>query len=94
LRPGRRAPRDFAGLFEKLERDGLQCVWEPRGGWPDAEVTALGRRLGLIHAVDPFQRPSVWGEPAYYRLHARGGVRSSCSDADLAELKARSPAWR
>lgn len=81
--------RNLTAFFETVERDGLQFVWEPRGGWPDAEVKALCRRLGLVHGVDPFQRPSVGGEPAYYRLHGQGGARYRYSDADLAELNTR-----
>jgi uncharacterized protein YecE (DUF72 family) len=48
-----------------------------------------GLRLDLTHAVDPFQRASVWGEPAYYRLYGRGGARYRYSDADLADLRVR-----
>jgi uncharacterized protein YecE (DUF72 family) len=51
--------------------------------------SALCQQLGPIHAVDPFQRPSIWGEPAYYRLHGDGSVRSSYSEADVAELERR-----
>jgi uncharacterized protein YecE (DUF72 family) len=81
--------RHLARFFETIERGGLGFVWEPRGDWPDAEIAALCRRLDLIHAVDPFHRASVWGEPAYYRLHGRGGVRYAYSDEDLGELLRR-----
>jgi hypothetical protein len=32
---------------------------EPRGPWPDDLVLALCRQLDLVHAVDPFVRPSL-----------------------------------
>lgn len=81
--------RNLTRFFEGIRRDGLQLAWEPRGAWPDAEVKALCRRLDLIHCVDPFERPSLWGEPAYYRLHGKGGAHYRYSDADLAELRTR-----
>jgi uncharacterized protein YecE (DUF72 family) len=88
--------RHLTRFFETIDRGGLRLAWEPRGDWPPAQVRALCRRLDLIHAVDPFQRASVWGEPAYYRLHGRGGPHYRYSDADLADLRVRvgpGPAW-
>lgn len=46
----------------------------------------IRRQLDLIHCVDPFQRRSVWGEPAYFRLRGRGGYHCRYSDAELEEL--------
>jgi uncharacterized protein YecE (DUF72 family) len=46
------------------------------------------RQLDLIHCVDPFQRRSVWGEPAYFHLHGKGGYHYRYSDAELGELLA------
>jgi len=79
--------RNLATFFEEAERGGLAFAWEPRGDWSDAEVSALCRRLGLIHCVDPFQRLPVWGEPAYFRLHGRGGYRYKYSEAELRRLR-------
>ena len=36
--------------------------------------------------MDPFQRRSVWGEPAYFRLHGKGGYHYRYSHAELEEL--------
>lgn len=33
--------------------------------------------------MDPFQRRPVWGEPAYFRLHGKGGYHYRHSDAEL-----------
>lgn len=84
-------PRNRANLerfFGKIERGGLAFAWEPRGEWDDAEIRVICRALDLIHCVDPFQRPSVAGEPAYFRLHGRGGYHYRYSDAELEELLA------
>jgi uncharacterized protein YecE (DUF72 family) len=47
----------------------------------------LCQELNLVHCVDPFQRSSVHGSPAYFRLHGRGGYRSRYTDDDLRQLK-------
>lgn len=76
-------------FFETVPRDGRRLGWEPRGGgWDDDRVRALCRALDLLHVVDPFQRPAVWGEPRYFRLHGRGGFRYRYSDAELDALGA------
>jgi uncharacterized protein YecE (DUF72 family) len=77
---------NLAGFFERVERSGLGFVWEPRGAWTDDTIGELCRRLDLIHGVDPFERRSTWGEPAYFRLHGRGGYRVPYGDDDLRDL--------
>ena len=79
---------NLTGFFEKAERDDLAFAWEPRGEWSDAEVETLCKRLDLIHCVDPFQRRPVWKEPAYFRLHGKGGYHYKYSEAELKELRA------
>jgi uncharacterized protein YecE (DUF72 family) len=78
---------NLTGFFGAVERDGLAFAWEPRGDWSDADVKALCRRFRLIHCVDPFQRTPAWGEPAYFRLHGKGGYHYKYSDAELQELR-------
>ncbi|MBI4609645.1 MAG: DUF72 domain-containing protein [Candidatus Rokubacteria bacterium] len=85
--------RDLTRFFEKVERDGLAFAWEPRGQWPDAEVQTLCRRAHLIHCVDPLLRRPVWGEPAYFRLHGKGGYHYQYSEAELGELRALARAF-
>lgn len=61
------AMRDF---FLHVDRpSGVRFLWEPRGEWPDDMVLALCRELRLIHAVDPFIRPTLTPEVIYWRLH-------------------------
>lgn len=74
-------------FFGQVDRDGLIFAWEPRGPWPDELVEALCRELDLVHCVDPFQRPSTYGVPAYFRLHGRTGYRYRYTDEDLLQLK-------
>jgi uncharacterized protein YecE (DUF72 family) len=77
---------NIEAFFKSIERGGLQLCWEPRGVWDDARVKEICKRLDLIHCVDPFERRSVWGEPAYFRLHGRGGYRYQYTEWDLIEL--------
>ncbi|HEX6178562.1 MAG TPA: DUF72 domain-containing protein, partial [Thermoanaerobaculia bacterium] len=49
--------RKFFATIEKPR--GVRFLWEPRGPWPDDIVLQLCHDLGLVHAVDPFVRPSV-----------------------------------
>jgi len=78
--------RNLEAFFGEIDRGGLALAWEPRGAWEDAAIGRLCRELGLIHCVDPFQRPPAWGSPAYFRLHGRDGYHYRYTDAELAEL--------
>ncbi len=73
-------------FFHLIERDGLLFTWEPRGEWSDDLAREICQELDLIHCVDPFQRPPVYGEVAYFRLHGIGGYRYRYTDEDLLRL--------
>jgi uncharacterized protein YecE (DUF72 family) len=76
-------------FFATIERPaGVTLLWEPRGPWPDELVASLCRDLGLIHAVDPFVRPSLTPELTYWRLHGIGSHYASYTDAQLAQMHA------
>jgi uncharacterized protein YecE (DUF72 family) len=64
----------------------LTFVWEPRGEWKHEEVRDLCAELGLVHGVDPFQRPPATAGLGYFRLHGRTGYRYRYTDEDLAHL--------
>ena len=88
-----RATEENAGamrrFFDTIERpDGVRLLWEPRGPWPDDLVATLCRELGLVHAVDPFIRPSVTPQILYWRLHGNGTHYATYTDAELAQLHA------
>lgn len=77
------------GFFSKIDRPaGVRMLWEPRGPWADELVVALCRELDLVHAVDPFVRPSLTPELTYWRLHGNGNHYASYTDAELAQLRA------
>jgi uncharacterized protein YecE (DUF72 family) len=83
------AMRDF---FTKIQRpNGVRLMWEPRGPWPDDLVLALCRELGLIHAVDPFVRPSLTPELIYWRLHGNKSAYARYTDDELRQLYAWLP---
>ena len=67
--------------------DGLTLLWEPRGPWGEELVQDLCRELDLVHAADPFVRPSVTPGPAYYRLHGISGSSHVYSDDELQALR-------
>jgi len=79
---------NMRAFFGQAERKQLLFAWEPRGEWPNSLVKELCQELNLIHCVDPFIGVSVYGAPAYYRMH--GGVDYSYQfkDADLVQLAA------
>lgn len=78
------AMRDFFGRIER-PRD-VRFMWEPRGPWPDDVVAALCRDLGLIHAVDPFVRPSLTPELLYWRLHGNKSHYARYTDDELLQI--------
>ena len=74
-------------FFREIERPlGVTLMWEPRGRWPDDVVAGLCRELSLIHAVDPFIRPSLTPELTYWRLHGNKSHYASYTDEELAQL--------
>jgi uncharacterized protein YecE (DUF72 family) len=73
-------------FFAEIERPA-RFLWEPRGKWPDDVIESLCRELDLIHAVDPFDRPSLTPELLYWRLHGIGSHYTSYTDDQLAQLR-------
>jgi len=62
--------RDLYGFFQRIDREGMLCVWEPRGqSWKPETVKRICSDLGLIHGTDPLYAPAVFGGIHYYRLH-------------------------
>ena len=80
-------------FFTAIDRPaGVRLLWEPRGPWPDDLVQSLCRELGLLHAVDPFLRPSLTPELLYWRLHGNRSHYANYNDEELSQLIAWLPA--
>jgi uncharacterized protein YecE (DUF72 family) len=80
---------NMRNFFAAIERPkNVRFLWEPRGAWPDDVVLSLCRDLGLVHAVDPFIRPSLTPELTYWRLHGNGSAYATYTDAELNQLRA------
>ena len=74
-------------FFTKIERpQNVTLLWEPRGAWPDDLVLDLCGQLGLIHAVDPFVRPSLTPELIYWRLHGNKSHYANYDDDALRQI--------
>ncbi len=73
-------------FFSSINREKLTLLWEPRGDWPDELVSTLCRELELVHAVDPFVRPTLSQQLTYYRLHGGDGYRHNFEDSELHAL--------
>ena len=88
FRPTEENIRSMRQFFATIEKPaGVRFLWEPRGAWPDEIVIELCRDLALVHAVDPFVRPSLTPRLTYWRLHGNGSHYASYTDDELAQLR-------
>lgn len=91
----RSTPENLAAMrefFARIERpSAVRLLWEPRGPWPDDIVAGLCDELGLIHAVDPFIRPSLTPHFLYWRLHGNRSHRDRYTDDELRQIHAWLP---
>jgi uncharacterized protein YecE (DUF72 family) len=79
-------------FFSTVKRPpGVRYLWEPRGKWPDELIADLCNGCSLIHAVDPFVRPSVTPELLYWRLHGIGSHYAVYNDEQLEQMLAWLP---
>ena len=80
-------------FFATIERpSGVRLLWEPRGPWPDELVRSVCRELEILHAVDPFIRPSLTPEVLYWRLHGNKSHYANYTDDELRQIIAWLPA--
>ena len=79
-----RAMREFFSTISCPE--GVRLIWEPRGAWADDVVESLCRELKLLHAVDPFVRPSLTPELLYWRLHGNRSHYANYTDEELRQI--------
>ena len=75
-------------FFEAIPRPSdVRLLWEPRGPWPDEIVSELCDELGLVHAVDPFIRPSLTPRTLYWRLHGNRSHYARYTDEELRQIR-------
>ena len=82
-------PEHIANLvrfFSRIDRNGLNCCWEPRGSWDKQLMKDLCDDLDLWHVVDPFVQSTMTPERCYFRLHGRQGWRYQYEVDELADL--------
>ncbi|MEM5853523.1 MAG: DUF72 domain-containing protein [Candidatus Aenigmatarchaeota archaeon] len=95
FKPSDENVRRMEEFFEKIEREKLILVWEPRGEWhkkPEL-IKKICKKFDLVECVDPFRNePLYFGKEkiAYFRLHGFG-LRSiynyNFSKRELEQLK-------
>ncbi len=78
-------------FFESIQTEAVKAI-ELRGSWATHIVERICEDLGLVHAVDPFDKePATYGL-AYFRLHGsppgKTMYRYTYAEADLARLRA------
>jgi uncharacterized protein YecE (DUF72 family) len=74
-------------FFTSIDRpSGVRLFWEPRGPWPDEIVRSVCETQRLIHAVDPFVRPSLTPELLYWRLHGNRSHYARYTDDELRQI--------
>ncbi|HUR92656.1 MAG TPA: DUF72 domain-containing protein [Gemmatimonadaceae bacterium] len=80
------------GFFATIQRpSNVRLMWEPRGPWPDDLTLSVCRDLDLLHAVDPFIRPSLTPELLYWRLHGNESHYANYTDDELRQIIAWLP---
>ncbi|MFN2602560.1 MAG: DUF72 domain-containing protein [Gemmatimonadaceae bacterium] len=80
--------RAIGNFFRAIDRPArMNLLWEPRGAWPDDIVLSLCRELDLIHAVDPFIRPSLTPKLIYWRLHGNKSHYARYTDDELHQIR-------
>jgi uncharacterized protein YecE (DUF72 family) len=77
-------------FFESIRTDAVKAI-ELRGPWAGHIIERICEDLGLVHAVDPFEKePATYGL-AYFRLHGsppgKAMYRYTYTDEDLARLR-------
>jgi uncharacterized protein YecE (DUF72 family) len=87
FRPSRENKDRLRAFFGDIDREGLTCIWEPRGDWTDDDIRRICRDCNLVHCVDPFANQPVTGGLRYHRLHGISGYRHEFSDDELAWLR-------
>jgi uncharacterized protein YecE (DUF72 family) len=87
FRPTKGNVDNMKTFFHRIDRQGFQFAWEPRGKWPAEWIRRICEDLDLAHCVDPFKGTSQFGDIHYYRLHGITNYAYRYTDGDLQRLK-------
>ncbi len=71
-------------FFGSIERDFV-FGFEPRG-WSDSRILEVCQELDLVHVVDPFVSPQLYGKVSYFRLHGFN-YKHKYTDEELLRLR-------
>ncbi|MBN2467210.1 MAG: DUF72 domain-containing protein [Deltaproteobacteria bacterium] len=76
-------------FFTRIDREGFDFAWEPRGHWPERIIKELCEELRLIHCVDPFRNAPASDDRRYFRLQGINGYTYRYHDSELRWLRNR-----
>jgi uncharacterized protein YecE (DUF72 family) len=84
--PTKQNVQNMRTFFERIDRKDYVFAWESRGKWRREKVQEICSELNLVDCTNPLKRGPTTGEPAYLRLHGKGGCRHKFSQSELQEL--------
>lgn len=75
-------------FFKKIKEKKFIFALELRKKWPQNLLKKLGKKLNLIHCVDPFKEKPLFGKINYFRLHGKPGynLHYTYNQKDLKEI--------
>lgn len=84
--PSRRGREAMERFFKKVDRKGIQFVWEPHGPWEIEEIEEICQELDLVRSIDPLRDPVLEGKVAYARLGPFAAMGRSLADDELERI--------
>jgi uncharacterized protein YecE (DUF72 family) len=84
--PTRENMKNMKDFFNGIDRKDYVFAWESRGKWKDERVREVCSESNLVDCVDPLKRAPTIGEPAYFRLHGKGGHEYAYPQRELQEI--------
>lgn len=79
--------KNIKSFFNRIDRDGLIFIWEPRGQWGMDQIERICKELELSPCIDIFNSNPPKGDLLYLRLHGKTGYRYKYSNDDLIKIK-------
>jgi uncharacterized protein YecE (DUF72 family) len=80
-------------FFSRLDREGRQMVWDPRGPWEHEQIAEAAAKANIFYAIEPFGISGMedWlrgaqGDGIFLRLRGPQGRRQRYAAFELEEL--------